>query len=441
MRSTLNRSANLIEYQEKQTQTRRINKYQSFSNIVDITNEILVDRYNEKIERKRMKVLVPKVKTILEDKKLYIPGVPIEQLSEHIIEAITGYGLIHQLIANKEINNITVHDYRKTFIQQNLKWRPVHIDFGSPSNLENFTRRVISRLGGRYNLSSPIARVEDEDFNLRIRATGFDISPDSPKLFIRRLAKEPLKPEQVRYAMSESVENFLRFCVRAKFNIGVTGTYGSGKTSILQLLISWINPLLHVALIQSSNEIQKVHPYLTRLFTRELVGEKANKITESELLNLVKQITPHVLVLGEFLDESAHTMLHVLQQGIQSLYTYHANDPDGAINAYNYMVQMVASNQYSEEKIISESAKYNDIMIIMDRLRVREIVQFTGEIINGMPKYEPIFTFDVSEETQYELKGSWRKIPGAQLCNKLQAKASLSGTPIPSEFLDRVVVS
>ncbi|MFT9601026.1 ATPase, T2SS/T4P/T4SS family [Mesobacillus sp.] len=441
MRSVLTRSANLTKYQTELSKHRQsLKDHQTFSYIVDTVNEILIDRYNEKIERKRLSIILPKVRQIIVEKGFYIPGIPVDALAQHTTEALTGYGRIHQLIANKEINNITIHDYRKTYIMQNLKWRPLHIDFGNPSNLDKYIRRVVSRLGGRFTLANPIANVEDEDFNLRIRATGFDISPDSPKLYIRRLSKDILKPDQVRYAMSESVEEFLKFCIKSRFNIGVAGTYGSGKTSILALLLSWASPLSHIALIQSANEIQNVHPYMSRLFTRDLVGEKANAISESNLLTLTKQITPQVLALGELLDEAAHTLLHLLQQGVQSLYTYHADDPTGAINAYNYMVQMAASNQYSEERILMESAKYNDIMIIMDRLRAREIVQFTGEIKNGMPQYETLFSFNISEETQYELKGEWKKEPGSVLCEKLQRKASLAGARIPSEFKPRVVV-
>ncbi|CAF1786658.1 Putative conjugal transfer protein Rv3659c [Bacillus subtilis] len=435
MRSALRRSANLANYQ-KATSSRKNNptSIKNFSHIVDIVNEILIDIYDEKIEKKRLDVLMPRVQKILEDKELTVPGVPIDKLAQNVSEALTGYGQIHHLIADPSITNIIVVNYNLTFIMKNLRWRPIRVDFGSEQNLREFVRRVVSRLGGRYTLSSPIANVEDEDFNLRIRATGFDISPDSPKLFIRRLSNKPLTEEQVKYAMSDSIRDFIDFCVKAKFNIGIAGTYGSGKTSLLQKMISNVPPNLHVALIQSANEIQEVHPFLTRLFTRDLVGENGKKINESDLLMLVKQITPQVLALGEFLGEEAHTMVHILQQGIQSFYTFHANDPEGAIHAYNYMVQMSGNSSYTQSQLIEESAKYNDIMIIMDRLRVRELVQFTGNVVNGAPEYKPIFKFKVNEETAYELKGFWEKEPGVVLCDKLMRKASLAGVTVPNGF-------
>lgn len=435
MRSALRRSANLADYQKTiSSQKNPSTNTKNFSHIVDIVNEILIDVYDEKIEKKRINVLMPRVQKILEEKELSVPGVPIDKLAQNVAEALTGYGKIHHLIADPTITNIIVVNYRTTFIMKNLRWRPIRVDFGSEQDLREFVRRVTSRLGGRYTLSSPIANVEDQDFNLRIRATGYDITPDSPKLFIRRLSNKPLTDEQVSYAMSDSIRDFLNFCVKAKFNIGIAGTYGSGKTSLLQRIISDVPPNLHVALIQSANEIQEVHPFLTRLFTRDLVGEQGKKINESDLLMLVKQITPQVLALGEFLGEEAHTMMHILQQGIQSFYTFHANDPEGAIQAYNYMVQMSGKSAYSEAQLIEESAKYNDIMLIMDRLRVREVVQFTGNVVNGAPEYKTIFRFDVSDETAFELKGTWMKEPGAVLCDKLVRKASLAGIPIPNGF-------
>lgn len=442
MRSESKRSINLVDFGQKiKKKNYGYQENNTFSQMVNIVNNILIDNYNDRIERKRIPILIPRVRGIVDQQRFNIPGVSTESLVESITEALTGYENIHHLVANKEVKNIVVQDFKRTWIMQGLKWRPVSINFNSPSELNRYISRVVSRLGGRYTMANPLAKIEDDDFNLRIRAAGYDISPDSPKLFIRRLSKDILNPNEIRYSMSQPIEDFLKFCIRSGFNIGVTGTYGSGKTSLLGTMSSWIQSNKHVTLIQSSNEIQLVHPFMTRLMTRELVGEQGNVVREIDLLDFSKQTNSNVICLGEFLDEAAYTYLHVLQQGVMSLCTYHANDPAGAVNSFIYMVNRANQTMYDNDELIRQSAMYNDILVVMDRLKVREIVQFTGEVRSGQPVYEPIWKFNVSEETNYELKGTWSKVNGASLCEKLKRKAQLSGVSIPSEYLETLVIS
>jgi len=438
-RSDSLRSANLLKARKKNTRFSVEAERSSFNFIVTAVNNHLIDHLNERISNKRKQKLVPVVKEVIQEKGFYVPGITLDALSEKVTEALTGYEKHHHLIANKDISNIVIHDYRRTYIMENLKWRPLNISFDSPESFNKYIERVIRRNGGKYSKAFPMAKVEDMDYNLRIRAVGYDIAPDSPELIIRRLSSEVLSGEKLGYAMSPALEEFLRFCVNAGFNIGIAGTYGSGKTTAMGTLLSWIPKNKHVGLIQSSNEIQKVHPFMSRRMTREIVGEEGRKIVEADLLEFAKQESYDVLTLGEFLNEAAYVMLHMLQQGIMSVFTYHANSPKEAINSYIYMVQMANESRYSNEELINQSAQYNDIMLIMDRLRVRDVVQFTGRVVGGMPEYQSLWEFKINQETRYELKGEWAKHK-TPLCEKLRRKAELKGIPVPPEYIERIVV-
>jgi len=98
-------------------------------------------------------------------------------------------------------------------------------------------------------------------------------------------------------------------------------------------------------------------------------------------------------------------MLHMMQLGLQSVFTFHANSAEGSIHSFTFLIKR-AGGDYSVDYIISELARNMDLIVIMDRLRVREIVQFTGEMKDGFPVYESIYMFDIETEDRHELMGS-----------------------------------
>jgi len=295
-----------IDLRQKRLDTKKIDphvvKNNSFTDIVNLINNQLIKRYNEKIERKKFEVLVTRVSILVNEYDLVIPGVQQSRLVEQIVDAITGYGVLQPWIAKKGVTNIEIESPNEIFVMENLKWKKIPVSFESTKELQDYIYRIFNRLGGRFTQDNPLGKIEDEEWNLRIRAGGFDLRPDSPTLSIRILRKEILTPEEVRYSMSETVEKFLRFAAAAGFTVGFVGPFGSGKTAMMGQYLSWIPNFKHIGLIQSSNEIQKVHPFMRRGLTRELVGEQGKKFGEMELLDFAKQENYSVLALGEFLD-------------------------------------------------------------------------------------------------------------------------------------------
>lgn len=403
----------------------------SFTDMVTLINKQLVDRYKEKIERKHFILLQTRVTALVNEFSLSLPGVPQSRLVDMIVDSITGYGVLHPWIADKAVTNIEVESPSDIYVMRNQKWKKELISFDSLKDLEDYIYRLFNRLGGRFTMDSPLAKIEDEEWNLRIRAAGFDLRPDSPTMSIRKLRKDTLTEKEIRYMMSPNIEDFLRFAMRAGMTAGIVGPFGSGKTSLLSSLLSWVPVDKHVGLIQSANEIQRVHPLMRRGLTRDIVGELGQRIDEMKLLDFAKQENYQVLALGEFLNEAALTMLHILQIGIHSLFTYHANDPRGAIHSFVFMM-MRAGQGYDVSYLVDELARNMDLIVVTDRLRVKEIAQFTGEVDGQMnPIYETLYRFDVEEESRHELIGSWKRIEENKLCEKLRRKALLSGTPVP----------
>jgi protein-tyrosine-phosphatase len=89
---------------------------------------------------------------------------------------------------------------------------------------------------------------------------------------------------------------------------------------------------------------------------------------------------------------------------------------------------------YESSYLVEELARNMDIIVIMDKLRVREIVQYTGEIRGHNPVFQTLYRFDVQEENKHELLGNWRRNRETFLSEKLIFKAKLNGTPIPADL-------
>jgi len=410
-------------------------KRSSFADIVTLINRELVDRYNEKIERKKSAILLPRIQLLMNEYDLNIAGIPQSRLIQHVFDAITGYDILHNYIADPTVTNIEVEGPDDVFFMKDLRWKKAPISFGSTAALNDYIYRIFNRLGGRFSLDNPLGKIEDEEWNLRIRAGGFDIRPDSPTISIRKLSKNVLSSKEIRYSMSEPVEEFLRFAVEAGLTIGICGPFGAGKTRAMGTMMSWIPPFKHVGLIQGSNEIPKVHPMMRRSLTRSLVGEQGRAITETDLLEFAKQENYSVIGFGEFLNEAALPMLHILQLNIQSFFTFHANDAFGAIHSFIWMIMQANGADYDVNYLVGQLATYIDIIVIYDRLRAKDVVQFTGELDSeGKPIYQSIFSFDVQEETKHELIGTWKRNFENKLCEKIIRKAAWNGVAIPDNL-------
>lgn len=409
-------------------------KRNSFSDIVTLVNRELVERWTEKIERKKEVLILPRIQSLVNEYDLHIPGISMSRLIDHIFDAITGYDILHPYVANPAVQNIEVEGPDEIYVMENLRWRKAPVAFGSEKELQDYIHRIFNRLGGRFSLDNPLGKVEDYDWNLRIRAGGFDIRPDGPSMSIRKLSKRILNQSELDYGMSRMLQSFVQFCMDAGFNVSIIGPFGSGKTRMLGTLLSMAPKFKHVGLIQSANEIPRVHPFMRRSLTRDLVGELGSKISEADLIDFAKQEMYSVLGIGEFLDEAAISYLHVLQLGIQVLNTYHAYDRRSAVHSLTYMMKRGGSG-FHVDYLVEQLAEHMNILIIMDRLRVVEIGQFTGRIdAQGNPESEPLFRFEIEKESKHELIGEWRTVPDAKLCEKLVRKARLNGVTIPPEL-------
>lgn len=427
MRSNQKRAINLNEYKNEHLvqKLKSIEDKQALSIIIDRVNESLLNLSHEKIERANFERLKPKIINILQNENLSLPGINPVELSTIILESLSGYGIIHQLIANPEIKSVIIQNYKQIYINKKHQWEQININFGSASSLTSFAQRIANDFGLKFNEDNPIQYIDDEKMHVQIWLTGFGASPDSTRIFIQKVQKNPYNVEELRYAMSNSIEDFLKFCVKSKFNIGVIGDFNSGKTTMLQQLTKWLRPDIHVALLQFSNEIQSFPPFTTRLSLPSLLN------SQIEITKLIKEIKVQTLVLGELRQETMSMLTYFMKRGGQCFYTYASHDIDGLIDdLYNHKL-IDGAYRSNDKKITKEIGKYNDIIIVMDRLRIREVYQVTGEIYDEMPKYERLFYFDIKNESHFEITGEWKKETGKILCEKLKNKAELNGNAAP----------
>ncbi len=431
------KTAHAVDLRKKRLDVRKEDQVQlkrsSFADMVTLVNNELVDRWNDKIEKKKAVVILPRIQALVNEHDLHIPGIPQSRLVDHLFNSITGYDILHPYVANPAITNIEIESPNDIYYMEGLRWKKAPVSFDSQKALQDYVYRIFNRLGGRFSMDNPLGKVEDDDWNLRIRAGGWDVSPDGVTMSMRKLSKDILTQLELDYGMSRMMQRFMKFAIAAGFNVDVVGPFGSGKTRLLGTFMSWLPTFKHNCLIQSANEIPKVHPFMRRRLTRELVGEQGQKITESDIMNFAKQENYQAIGLGEFLDEVAMIYLHLLQLNTQILSTHHAESGLGGIHSLVYMMRS-GDKRAREEYLIKQLAEQMDLVVVTNKLRVVEIAQYTGEIRNGDPVVEPLFTFHVDQEDKHELIGTWKREEAIKLCSKLLRKARMNGQEIPADM-------
>ena len=177
----------------------------------------------------------------------------------------------------------------------------------------------------------------------RVNAIIPPLALNGPTLTIRRFRARPFELEDlIRHGtLSEAMGTFLKACVIAKLNILVSGGTGSGKTTTLNVLASFIPPNERIITVEDAAELQfyRTHPHVLRQEARPPNVEGTGEITIRQLVRNALRMRPNRIVVGEVRGAEALDMLQAMNTGHEgSLTTVHANTPHDAFNRLETMV-------------------------------------------------------------------------------------------------------
>lgn len=271
--------------------------------------------------------------------------------------------------------------------------------FRDDQHLLNIIDRIVSSLGRRIDESSPLvdARLKDGS---RVNAIIPPLAIDGPSLSIRRFAVDLLNAESLIQmgTLTPAIALVLKAIVRGRMNVLVSGGTGTGKTTMLNVLSSFIPHNERIVTIEDSAELQLQQPHVVRLETRPANIEGRGEVNQRELVRNSLRMRPDRIVIGEVRGPEALDMLAAMNTGHDgSLTTIHANSPRDALGRVENMVAMSGAT-FPIKALRQQIASAIDVVIQLERqedgkrrlVSVQEINGMEGEIIT----MTEIFTFE-----------------------------------------------
>ncbi len=284
------------------------------------------DRGKEEALRQKTQAQI----TVLTDRES--PGMAREERSKvikEVLEEALGLGPLEDLLADNNVTEIMVNGHKRIFVEKSGKVQLSPVTFTSNLHLRNVIERIVTPLGRRIDEKTPYvdARLKDGS---RVNAIIEPLSIDGPSLTIRKFKKGGITPEKyIEYSsMTRPMVDFLKICVENGLNIVVSGGTGSGKTSLLNMVSTFIPSSERIVTVEDAAELQLQQEHVVRLETRPANMEGSGAVTIRDLVKNSLRMRPDRIIVGETRDGAALDMLQAMNTGHDgSMTTTHANSP------------------------------------------------------------------------------------------------------------------
>ncbi|WP_231691104.1 CpaF family protein [Aureliella helgolandensis] len=326
---------------------------------------------------------------------------PVERIAlvEELVDETLGFGPLERLLRDPSISDILINGPDNVFIEENGVLRESHVKFHSNEHLLTILQRIVGKVGRRVDESSPMvdARLPDGS---RVNAIISPLAIDGALVSIRRFRPDAITAQELLQsdALTNEMLTFLAACVRAKANILITGGTGTGKTTFLNILSSFIPPNERIVTIEDTAELQLKQPHVARLEARPPSLEGTGEVNARDLLRNALRMRPDRIILGECRGAEAFDMLQAMNTGHSgSLGTLHANSTRDAVSRLEMLVGLTGF-QLSEGQIARQIASAVQIIVQLARAEDgrRKVVQISevADCVNGIIELTDIFSYD-----------------------------------------------
>lgn len=338
------------------------------------------------------------VENYLDEEGTFITKIDKQRLISEIIDETIGFGPINRLIHDPSISEIMVNGPQNVYIEKEGRLIRTDIVFKDDQHVMRVIEKIVAPLGRRIDESSPMvdARLPDGS---RVNAIIPPLSLNGPSITIRKFSERPYTVKDLINfgTMTPEVAMFLKACVEARLNIVVSGGTGSGKTTTLNVVSSFIPDDERIVTIEDAAELQLAQEHVVRLETRPPNIEGKGAITVRELVRNSLRMRPDRIVVGEVRSGEALDMLQAMNTGHDgSLTTGHANSPRDMLSRLETMVLM-AGMDLPVRAIREQIASAIDLIVHQARLKdgsrrithITEIIGMEGDVIT----MQDIFVF------------------------------------------------
>jgi pilus assembly protein CpaF len=341
----------------------------SFDSLLDVADP---NELHKTVEALVDRVLVRDGFVVMKDERA--------RLIEEVAAEITGLGPLEPLLEDQTITEVMVNGPKHIYIERGGKISRVDSYFLNDEHVLRIIDRIITPMGRRIDESSPRvdARLPDGS---RVNAVIEPLSLVGPVITIRKFSKAPYQVEDMIGFGTATAEmfDFLKACVEARLNVFVSGGTGSGKTTFLNVLSSFIPDDERIVTIEDAAELQLRQAHVVTLESRPPNLEGEGEITMRALLRNALHMRPDRIVVGECRAGEALDMIQAMTTGQEgSLSTGHANTPRDMLRRIETMVLMTGYDM-PLRAIREQIASAVDLIVHTARLKdgTRKVVNIT----------------------------------------------------------------
>lgn len=375
----------------------------------------------------------------IEEEVLNLTGNQKRKIKEELLDEIIGFGPITGLLADSKVTEIMVNGPEHVYIEKSGKLILTEAKFKNDNHVMHVIKKIVAPIGRRIDESSPMvdARLPNGS---RVNAIIPPLAIDGPSITIRKFAEDPFKVEDLINfgTMNSKMAELLRYCVEGRLNIVVSGGTGSGKTTTLNVLSSFIPHDERIVTIEDAAELQLSQEHVVRLETRPANLEGKGEINIRDLVKNSLRMRPDRIIVGEVRSGEALDMLQAMNTGHDgSLTTGHANTPRDMLSRIETMVLMSGMN-LPIKAIRDQIASAIDLIIQQSRLMdgsrkvtyITEVQGMEGDVII----LQDIFKFDQKGlDNRGKVKGEFAS---TGIVPRFVQKLKEKGISIPADLLN-----
>ncbi len=343
---------------------------------------------------------------------MLLTGDERRNLIRDIEDDALGLGPLQRLLDDPTVSEIMVNGHERIYVERGGRLMDSGLRFVSEDQLRRVIERIVSKVGRRIDDSSPMvdARLADGS---RVNAVVPPLAVQGSSLTIRKFSETPLVVNDlVRMGtMSEPLADFLNACVEARLNILVSGGTGTGKTTLLNVLSSFIPSSERIVTIEDAMELKLMQDHVVTLEARPPNIEGKGEITIRDLVRNSLRMRPDRIVVGEVRGGESLDMLQAMNTGHDgSLSTLHANSPRDTISRLETLILM-AGMDLPLRAVREQISSAVDMIVQLTRMRDgSRRISYVTEVLgmeNENVVLQDIFLFDYAAglDSSGRLKG------------------------------------